>query len=170
MRIYNYSPRTGEFLFASTADASPLEPGKYLIPADATEQVPPPPGTQQVAVFKDGAWTLQPDLRGQKFYRKSDGIPVVMASIGVVPYEFTTAPRPSESHSWDGASWKFSAVLALAAIRTRRNGLLSACDWTQVSDVPLNPKQKTAWNAYRQALRDFPATCDPTKPVWPTQP
>lgn len=55
-----------------------------------------------------------------------------------------------------------------ASVRAERNTLLSACDWTQVLDAPVD---KTAWATYRQALRDitsqagFPWTID-----WPVKP
>jgi hypothetical protein len=55
-----------------------------------------------------------------------------------------------------------------AQVRAERNGLLTASDWTQVADAPVD---KAAWATYRQALRDvtgqegFPWTI-----VWPTQP
>lgn len=54
------------------------------------------------------------------------------------------------------------------AIRTERNAKLSASDWTQVADAPVD---KTAWAAYRQALRDITAqTGFPWDVQWPTQP
>ena len=40
-------------------------------------------------------------------------------------------------------------------MRTARNQLLSASDWSQLPDARCD---KTAWATYRQALRDFPAT------------
>lgn len=46
----------------------------------------------------------------------------------------------------------------LERMRLRRNELLAASDWTQTVDAPVN---KTAWAAYRQALRDFPTTWTP---------
>ena len=55
-----------------------------------------------------------------------------------------------------------------ASVRTDRNDKLSASDWTQVADAPVD---KAAWATYRQALRDvtqqsgFPWTI-----TWPTQP
>jgi hypothetical protein len=39
-------------------------------------------------------------------------------------------------------------------IKSWRNAQLAACDWTQLSDAPVD---KAAWATYRQALRDLPA-------------
>jgi hypothetical protein len=56
-------------------------------------------------------------------------------------------------------------------IRAERDALLSGSDWTQVPDVP-DSTQKTAWQTYRQALRDltkqggFPSGAI----TWPTPP
>lgn len=57
----------------------------------------------------------------------------------------------------------------LRPIRAERNRLLAASDWTQVADAPVDGR---AWAAYRQALRDLPATVkDSGQPVdWPTPP
>ena len=55
--------------------------------------------------------------------------------------------------------------------RTKRTQLLHDTDWTVLADAPLTAAQKTAWEAYRQALRDIPATnSDPTKIVFPDAP
>jgi hypothetical protein len=58
----------------------------------------------------------------------------------------------------------------LAEIRRVRDTKLSLCDFTQIPDVPMAPEKRYAWAAYRQALRDLPATCDPNNPVWPVLP
>jgi hypothetical protein len=170
MRIYHYSPATGELLYDSEAQPSPLEPGKFLIPASATDQVPQKAGAQEIAVFTNGEWTLQPDFREQIFYRKADGVDVVITAIGPVLNDLTSLKRPSVLHAWTGSEWAFSMELALTAIRIRRNELLSACDWTQLGDVALTTEQKAGWKAYRQALRDFPNNCNPESPIWPQQP
>ena len=46
------------------------------------------------------------------------------------------------------------------SMRTARNALLSASDWTQLPDAQCD---KAAWATYRQALRDFPATWEPAE-------
>lgn len=59
----------------------------------------------------------------------------------------------------------------LAAMRSQRDALLAACDWTQMPDSPLTADVKAAWATYRQALRDLPEkTGDPANPVWPSEP
>ena len=45
-------------------------------------------------------------------------------------------------------------------MRKTRNSLLAASDWAMATDAPTD---KTAWAAYRQSLRDFPATWEPAE-------
>jgi hypothetical protein len=53
-------------------------------------------------------------------------------------------------------------------VREERNGLLYECDWTQFPDVP--EVTRTAWQSYRQALRDITTQLDPSNITWPTKP
>jgi hypothetical protein len=53
-------------------------------------------------------------------------------------------------------------------IRTLRNDLLDASDWTQIND---STADKAAWATYRQALRDIPTQNGfPFTIEWPTSP
>lgn len=45
-------------------------------------------------------------------------------------------------------------------MRAHRDRLLAESDWTQVNDAPVD---QSAWATYRQALRDFPATWEPSE-------
>ncbi len=55
-----------------------------------------------------------------------------------------------------------------AEVRAQRNALLSACDWTQLADAPVDD---LAWATYRQALRDIPTQSGfPLDVVWPVAP
>ena len=59
---------------------------------------------------------------------------------------------------------------AMAQLRSTRNALLTACDWTQIPDCTI-PK-KAEWATYRQTLRDFPATVSDARAAvtWPNNP
>ena len=41
-------------------------------------------------------------------------------------------------------------------IKHTRNQLLATSDWTQANDAVLTPAERTAWQDYRQTLRDIP--------------
>ena len=57
-----------------------------------------------------------------------------------------------------------------AKVRSQRDQLLSACDWTQLPDVPLDAPTKEAWVTYRKELRDVTSQSDPYNIVWPVEP
>jgi len=54
------------------------------------------------------------------------------------------------------------------AVRVQRDALLTASDWTQVADAPVDT---AAWATYRQDLRDIPAQSGfPDNITWPQEP
>lgn len=55
-----------------------------------------------------------------------------------------------------------------AAIRDKRDKLLTNCDWTQIDDSPKKAIQE--WLDYRQALRDITTQVDPFNILWPDKP
>ena len=55
-------------------------------------------------------------------------------------------------------------------VRNKRNHLLADCDWTMISDAPVDA---TAWGTYRQALRDITGHANfpyLTEADWPVKP
>ena len=48
-------------------------------------------------------------------------------------------------------------------MRRQRDLFLGASDWTQQPDNGLTDVQRQAWSTYRQALRDFPSTWEPSE-------
>jgi len=82
--VYNYHPVSGQFTGASEAEASPMSPGEFLIPAYATDVAPP-------EVCADGcipawseiskAWGEIPDHRGEVWYSK-EGDPLTVKLAG----------------------------------------------------------------------------------------
>ena len=73
---------------------------------------------------------------------------------------------------------ELDAAEPMRLLREERFRLLAECDWTQGADVPNSIK--TAWQTYRQQLRDLPATSSPkldeiyeldlSSITWPTKP
>lgn len=62
-------------------------------------------------------------------------------------------------------------ILEGQKVRCQRDAMLSACDWTQLSDAPLDSSAKSAWSVYRMALRNVPAQPGfPSSIQWPISP
>lgn len=86
------------------------------------------------------------------------------------------APMPEVGWGYNGTIFTSPVVAVptleelLAVIRTKRNRLLAECDWTQLPTARITSEELAAWNTYRNALFDFPETCNPTNPVWPIKP
>ena len=58
-----------------------------------------------------------------------------------------------------------------AANKVNRDILLLRTDWTTLADSPLSAELVAQWKAYRQSLRDLPASTGwPTNIVWPIPP
>lgn len=67
-------------------------------------------------------------------------------------------------------SWQIPAPPPMTSeeVRNNRNALLTASDWTQVADAPVD---QAAWATYRQELRDITAQSGfPNDVVWPVKP
>ena len=72
MKIVYHFDENGAYCGASEAHRSPLEDDVYLIPAMATDVMPPATGKNECPVWENGKWTVQPDFRG-KVYWLDDG-------------------------------------------------------------------------------------------------
>ena len=87
--------------------------------------------------------------------------------------------KPTESEITNKIA-ELDAGEAKNLLRKDRNRLLTDCDWTRLDDNGLSSSEKTEWATYRQALRDLPATQNPTLDSfyelnfssvnWPTKP
>ena len=75
-------------------------------------------------------------------------------------YDGVTFSPPSVDQSKIDVAW--------GIVRSDRNARLTASDWTQVADAPVDD---LVWATYRQALRDVPNTqTDPFNIIWPAPP
>ena len=85
--------------------------------------------------------------------------------------------KPTETEINNKIS-ELDAAEPIRLLREERFRLLSECDWTQGADVPNSIK--TAWQTYRQQLRDLPASASPkldefyeldlSSVTWPSKP
>jgi len=85
--------------------------------------------------------------------------------------------KPTETEINNKIS-ELDAAEPMRLLRIERTNRLKECDWTQCPDVP--DATRTAWQTYRQALRDLPASASPkldsnydldlTSVTWPTEP
>ena len=71
------------------------------------------------------------------------------------------------------AAWNAGAFdRAMADLRSKRDRLLSSCDWVMMSDSPI--ADKSNWETYRQSLRDITngltTVADVEAVVFPTKP
>ena len=147
----------------------------------------------QIRIRQTGAVMYEAELRS---YLKSNNgpsydqlTPEVMEAIGVDPvFEGPQAQPTRYQYAFadgvqlvDGKWYTKYSVADLDAdgiaaadaaqaksVRSDRNSKLSASDWTQVADAPVD---KAAWATYRQALRDISGQAGfPWTITWPTQP
>lgn len=91
--------------------------------------------------------------------RVVEQLPALVGGVWTVQW---TAADLSEQEVSDAAAGEASRA------RAKRNNLLAESDWTQTADAPVD---KTAWAAYRQALRDITAQAQfPWTITWPDAP
>ena len=94
----------------------------------------------------------------------------------LVDYQPPAPPdNPLQTFVWDGnlKMWRARPTTAgvWVIVRAERDKRLSDCDWIVTKSAETGVAMPTAWQTYRQALRDVPATnTDPTNITWPTPP
>lgn len=96
-KAYSFHPQTGAFLGEVQYHSDPLD-GTASPPANATVIAPPKVGDNEVAIWADDAWTIQPDHRGAEYWL-ADGSHHTITEIGEVPPEDaldSAPPTPRE--------------------------------------------------------------------------
>ena len=76
--------------------------------------------------------------------------------------EYLEWAKTNTAEAADGLTWD--------DIRSKRDSILQATDWTMITGATVDQAQ---WAAYRQNIRDIPQTYKDKTPddvVWPTQP
>lgn len=107
------------------------------------------PDKTPASAFQEGAILNVPEglIPGRSYFEQGEW--------GTIPEQ----PSPAHKLDRDAKVWLYDVALDAAWARIERDHRLSACDWTQVADSPVD---RDAWAAYRQVLRDVP-----TQPGFP---
>lgn len=121
MKIYNYHPTTGEYLYSSNAVPDPLDSGKYLIPAHATTIPPLTLNAGYVSCFVGGAWRAVEDWRGVA-WDKATAEPVEHVALGQMPENLTKLIPPAQFAIWSVDEWTVDLVAAQAAVKEAIKG------------------------------------------------
>ena len=157
---YHYSATTGEYLSSSELRPSPLEPGKYLLPANATLIPAPETESGSIACWNGSSWIVHRDLRGKIYWDKESQNSYLITDLSTIPQENWTDIEPHDpSAIWTGSSWE----IPLAILKERKISQVR----TQV-DLLLREIQKNfsdtefiSWSkqeAGARALMDDPET------------
>ncbi len=94
--------------------------------------------------------------------------------------EWLDGTKPIAKSDIEAKMTALENINKMEALRLERNSRLDDCDWTRMDDNGLSSSEKTEWATYRQALRDLPASANPTINIdgqlilssvnWPTKP
>ena len=165
--VFNYHPVTGEFTGAQLADESPLEPGTYLIPAYATELAPPAVTDRLVAVYRDGAWSIVPEIRGQWYDDQGQSVEVTTLDADV--RGLTRQPRPDADYELAYGRWVLNSPKRRENKAARLRGavqshldqsaqargydsILSAVSYADEAAVPRFQAEGLAFRAWRSQV------------------
>lgn len=132
------------------------------LPAGATLEAPPMTSEHQVAVWRQDAWVVVPDLRGLVF-QTTDGAEVMHSLPGELPVELTALPRPSAAYVWGGLDWVLDPARE-RAIKTERELSWVRNELHQASEEigkhedqdPSAIASEEGWRRYRVDLRAWP--------------
>ena len=102
MKIYNYDKVTKEFISETNATESPLEKGKYLVPANATTIKVNAVKTGYTRVFNETkkVWEYVEDNRGMIIYDTGTKQESKVDYLGAIKSGFTKI-KPTEFDVWD---------------------------------------------------------------------
>lgn len=97
----------GFYICQTVADADPMQPENWLIPAGCIDTEPPEVKPNLAAKWQPESktWAYLPDHRGKTAYRTDNGQPETVETVGELPAHLTLLAPPSELHQWNGKAW-----------------------------------------------------------------
>jgi len=142
MQIYHYSHKTGEYIGTGVADESPLEPGVWLIPANATKTPPLPNIDGYTVQFAGDAWKyveVEPPV--QEFETKPTADEILITLTNAIQNHMDTKAR---ERNYDGilslCTYATSTFPKFAAEGQAGVGWRDAC-WSRGSEVMTEVQQ-----------------------------
>lgn len=154
-KVYGYDG-DGYFTGEVEAQASPREPGKFLLPANATTTEPCECETGQIQQYVNGSWKCVDNNKGAIVYHKETGSKVVYNQLGPISAIYTLEECPDSTlYFWKDGKWTLDTDKLFLKMKGERDYKLYVSDWTQLPDAPLTDEQKQAWALYRQELRNY---------------
>ena len=127
--------------------------GEYLLPGGCVDSAAPETKANHVAKwdFDTASWQYLADYRGQTVYSTADGSAVVIDTVGELPADVTTEPRPSAAYEWNGKAWIENAAKAteLAAAE------LAAAKTAKLTEINTAAAQFVAKLAETDKVPDF---------------
>lgn len=154
--VYNYNPDTGEYLGPETAHESPMEPGVYLMPAHSTETAPPEAGEHQAAVYRNGAWLLTDDHRGETWYDTATQERHEIKALDEAISNTWTQIEPTDHEAvWNGEAWE----VPFAVLKERKQGEIWAAGDAILAAVKTKYTQAEieSWSKQEQGAKDLAA-------------
>ena len=119
MNAYKYD-KTGEFLHEVQCQESPREPGKFLIPANATTVAPPEEQEGKARVWEGSAWEYVTDNRGKTMYsvidsRQTSTMSNILGADVPDGWTLTPPPDPENKYTFSDGQWVEQSVEELRA-------------------------------------------------------
>lgn len=181
---YTTQPQSGELIGAVLADPSPLEPGVWLVPANAYLDVPPAAVHGMAIVRSGAAWIQVEDYRGTTVYSTQTGEPQEWQELGPLSMTVTTTAPASEFDTWENGQWMLDEAAQKAAqidAATRKRSLLLQYASTKVNalqdavDLEMATEVEVAalktWKTYRVLLNRVDTVgAVPAETDWPASP
>lgn len=159
MNIYNYKHDTKEFTTSGIADESPLEPGVYLIPAHATNVMPPVCYDGEAAIFDEklSNWSKALDRRG--VYWLPNGSEIIITDLNVSPPQEALTIKPDPLPITQEQNIQLIKSMAGQIITTRipewkqRNLIARKTELQDqyIDNVPFSTEERAEWDAMAEA-------------------
>lgn len=153
MKIYNYNKQTGELLSETIAKENPLEPGKFLIPANATTKKPIVSEEGFVTIFKDNEWTSIEDIRGT-WYNIREEVEVDLLNHDMTSLTKEPVPYTAEELAQQAEDAKPKIVtMRQARLALLQSGLLQTV--TDAIAKGTDESMKIEWEYATEVRRDW---------------